>query len=243
MQHSRGLRSVLLISLVVLFMNFGYKAQAEVILDALGTVTPTTTFSVFGSGGTSISGEQSVGPAFTLTVPTVITEIGGFVNNCRSIINGQPMCPNRLPFLIQIGQAVDGSFVSVGQFALPLDVDPLTVTYEAVDPNLLLNPGSYFALFVAQGQDAGELLGNAEGGTYVADTVLLGVDISGRFTEDEVPAAVRILGATVPEPDSLLLLLSALGLIYVGVKWHQAIFDKTGISGKSFFSADQPPRR
>jgi hypothetical protein len=40
----------------------------------------------------------------------------------NSIINGQPMYPNRLLFLIQIGQAWTVRSFLLEQFALPLDV-------------------------------------------------------------------------------------------------------------------------
>jgi hypothetical protein len=191
------------------------EARADVILDTLGSATTTTTFSVFGSGGQVISATQKVGSAFSLTQPTLITEIGGFVNNCETIVSGIPQCPNRLPFLIEIVRA--GESVPLAQFALPLDTDPLTVDYEAVDINLPLNAGTYFALFAAQDQNAGFLLSDsfAVVPPYrpVPDTILLGFETDeAGVTLSEGAAAVRIIGVAIPEPDSLLLAFSASAL-------------------------------
>ena len=72
------------------------------ILDALGAATPTTQFSVFGAGGSSVLSFQFVGPEFVLTQPTTIMEIGGFLNNCKSFVAGVPQCPGTLPFVVQI---------------------------------------------------------------------------------------------------------------------------------------------
>ncbi len=62
-------------------------SAAGTIVDTLGAATPATKFSVFGSGGQAILADQFVGPEFTITEPTRIGEIGGFVNNCGSIVN------------------------------------------------------------------------------------------------------------------------------------------------------------
>jgi hypothetical protein len=55
------------------------------IIDTLEQATPATQFDVFGSGGQAVSTHEFTGPEFTLTQSTVLTEIGGFVNNCISI--------------------------------------------------------------------------------------------------------------------------------------------------------------
>src|SRR5207249_6246035 len=60
---------------------------------SLGAATPTTQFSVFGAGGSSVLSFQFVGPEFVLTQPTTIMEIGGFLNNCKSFVAGVPQCP------------------------------------------------------------------------------------------------------------------------------------------------------
>jgi hypothetical protein len=201
----------------ILAAAFCGSIYADTILDTLGTATSSTVFSVFGSAGQAIGAGQTVGPGFTLTGPTLVTEIGGFLNDCAIIIAYQPDCPNRLPFLVEILPSKDGvpdtssvPFV----FTLPLDSDPLTISYESVDPNLLLQAGNYFALFESQGSDAGGLLGNVllpDGSRYVSGQALLGFTLSGRPPiAFEGNAAVRILGAPVPEPPSRLLLMGVL---------------------------------
>lgn len=69
------------------------------VLDSLGVATPDTEFSVTGSNGTSILPFQFVGPEFTLTQPTTLTEIGAFVNNLRIDRGGRASMPgNTSPY-------------------------------------------------------------------------------------------------------------------------------------------------
>jgi len=172
------------------------------IVDSLGVATPDTQFSTF-AAGTSILPSQFVGPKFTLTQPTTLTEIGAFVNNCISIIGGVPQCPNTLPFTVQIRPAttlgVPNASVVLATFTLSHDNDPLTVSFESVSINLLLQPGSYFALFAPQGADQGFLLAQAfSGAGYQAGLIQMGAlnpftsnaNVSSQF------GAVRILGET-----------------------------------------------
>src|SRR5439155_17738899 len=98
------------------------------ILDALGAATPTTQFSVSGSGGISVLSSQFVGPAFILTQPTTITEIGGFLNNSGT-----------LPFIVQVRPSTNGvpdASTVLASFTLSNDNDPLVVSYESVAINL-----------------------------------------------------------------------------------------------------------
>lgn len=173
------------------------------ILDSLGAATPTTQFSISGSAGTSILPNQFVGPRFTLTQPTTLTEIGAFVNNCISFIEGVPMCPNTLPLTVQIRPATmsgvpDASTV-LASFTLSHDNDPLTVSYESVAINLLLQPGSYFVLFAPQGTDQGFLLAQATVPfNYQAGLIQMGVLnlLTSNASVSSLFGAVRILGET-----------------------------------------------
>lgn len=134
------------------------------IIDTLGAATPATQFDVFGSGGQAVLTHQITGPEFTLTQSTVLTEIGGFVNNCNSIISGVPQCPTTLPFTVQIRPSTNGvpdASTVLASFVLSHDNNPLVVSYESVAINLTLQVGSYFALFAPQGNDGGFLLGTA----------------------------------------------------------------------------------
>ena len=170
------------------------------ILDTLGAATPSTKFSVFGSGAQAIFSYQLVGPEFVLTQPTVITEIGAFINNCKSIISGVPDCPNTQPVTVQIRPANNGNpdFSTIlATFILSDDQDPLHYSYELVKPGFQLGPGTYFAIFAAQGDDVAGLLGSAtDPFGYQAGFTTLGFvfPFYNRVSAPQLAAAVRILG-------------------------------------------------
>jgi hypothetical protein len=168
------------------------------LVDTLGTATPMTTFDFRGAGGQALFAEQKVGPRFVLTQPTVITEIGGMVNNCETIFVGVPLCPDTAPLVVEIVPlSVDGlpDVENVlATFVLSHDNDPLTFSYESVNPNLQLDAGTYFALFGAQNEDGGVLLANAPG--YDAGVTTMGLWVAW-WPVPAVPdlqGAVRILG-------------------------------------------------
>ncbi len=130
------------------------------ILDTLQGISTGTRFSFLGAGGQSVFTSQSVGPMFTLAEATEITEIGGFVNNCVSIIAGEPQCPDTSPFVVQIRPAVGGipgPNTLMGTFVLSHDDDPLAVSFESAEVGLILEPGTYFALFAPGEPDEGGL--------------------------------------------------------------------------------------
>lgn len=174
------------------------------ILDTLDPATPTTTFSVFGSGGPTIFENQFAGPQFTLAAPTLITEVGGFVNNCASIFMGIPLCPQTLPLTVQIRPSSGGVpdvAVIIGSFALSHDNDPLVASYESTAPNVVLPPGTYFAVFAPQEADAGYLLGLAQDPfsyTPALTTVGFVHALSGVAASGAQSIAVRILGVVLP---------------------------------------------
>jgi hypothetical protein len=174
------------------------------ILDTLGVATPTTKFSVFGSGGISILPTQFVGPRFTLTQETVITEIGGFLNG------DIPSPTNPLPFIVQIRPSVAGTpdtSTVLASFVLSSDNNPLIVSYESVSTKLILEAGTYFALFGSQGGNQGFVLANAESPfAYTAGTTTFGVlnpTAGTSSTNGLTAAAVRILGQ-LPDAAALL---------------------------------------
>ncbi|HEV2833995.1 MAG TPA: hypothetical protein VGW58_01695 [Pyrinomonadaceae bacterium] len=172
------------------------------IVNTLGPATPDTQFDGAGTAGVSILPFQFIGPKFTLTEPTTLTEIGGFMNNCISIINGVPLCPNTLPFTVQIRPATNGvpdASTVLASFVLSHDNDPLNISYESVAINLLLQPGTYFALFAPQGADQGYLLANAQiPFDYHAGSFQMGFlnPFTGISSVSQESGAVRILGET-----------------------------------------------
>lgn len=189
-------------------------ANTITLLDTLGPAAPSTVFSVFGIGGLTI-GDGLVGPRFDITAPTVVTHVGGFVNNCRTIIASVPDCPNTLPLVVHLRPSVAGApdpSTLLASFTLSHDDDPLRVSFESASLRLLLAPGSYFALFGAQGNDTGFLLTSASDPfSYVAGSTDMGfMTASGAVSASPLFGAVRILGepasAPVPEPSTLTLL-------------------------------------
>jgi hypothetical protein len=177
------------------------------VLDTVGIVPTTTEFSVFGSSGRPIHRFESVGPQFTISQTVLLTEIGGFVNNCRSIVLGVPDCPDTRPFAVEIRPSVDGGpdpASVIASFELSHDDAPLVTSYESVDPNLVLQPGTYFAMFTSQGDDAGYLLASAQVPfAYQAGATVMGHFDFGRvFVSPAEQGAVRILGELLgPGPD------------------------------------------
>ena len=203
------MKKILTVIFMLVELTITEGAKASTIVDSLGQATPNTQFSIFGSSGPGISSGQLVGPEFVLTQPTILTEIGGFVNNCSQIIGGQPFCPGTLPFTVQIRPSLNGVpdlFNTIGSFVLSNDDDPLTISYEFVAPNLSLEPGAYFALFASQGLDSGYLLHNTfnpDNPDYEAESVNLGFlvfDETPRSLVEQAKAAVRILGTSSTEP-------------------------------------------
>jgi hypothetical protein len=163
------------------------------IVDTLGTATPATQFGVSGSGGIAVLSFQYVGPRFTLAEATVITEIGGFVNNFTS----------SLPFTVQIRPSVGGvpdPSTILATIVLSSDNDPLVVSFESSETSLTLEPGTYFALFAPEDEDQGFLLNTASDPfNYLADLTTMGFldPTTGASSASEQFGAVRILGRPV----------------------------------------------
>lgn len=186
--------------------NTGYVPEFTV-LNTLGTATPRTTFSVFGSGGYAVFSDAFVGPPFTLKRRAVLTQVGAFVNNCASIVAGVPYCPNTLPFVFQIRRSVNGApdptFV-VAAAPLTNDRDPLTVSFETASlGNVVLEPGRYFAIIAPQQAiDSGFVLANSIG--YAARITPVGiVSPTGSTVDPANRTAVRILARAVgPKPNA-----------------------------------------
>ncbi len=163
----RRLRWVLVSSSLIVLLLPGVvsaRPRTATVLDSLGDATPATAFSVFGSGGAVISPLQLAGAEFVLRKRTVVTEIGGFLNNCKTIISGVAQCPDTRPFVVQVRPSRNGlpdPVKVLATFELSHDNDPTLVSYESARMRLRLPAGRYFALFAAQGSDVGFLLSSA----------------------------------------------------------------------------------
>jgi hypothetical protein len=140
----------------------------------------------------------------------VITEIGGFVNNCKAIFMGVPLCPDTKPFTVRIVPPLDdGSPDNGNPLAtrnLSHDDDPLWNSYESTNPDVLLGTGTYFALFGAQDEDAGWLLASTN--EYQADTAALGFWQPGWSYVVDYPGASRVVGRLATPPELVADLLS-----------------------------------
>jgi len=173
-------------------------AKERVIVDTLG-VDPSTTFSLLGSGGQTVTINQFVGPRFTLDRRTRITEIGAFLNDCLQAMQAES-CRATRPFTVQIHPEKNGApdpNIVLATLVLSHNNDPSVVTYESVRPHIPPLPaGTYYALFAPQRtEDVGQLLGSANNGAYTAGLAELGYIITpAQVSVGVVPAAVRILG-------------------------------------------------
>ena len=184
-----------IVALAALFLcGLHTRAEADPILDTLGAAAPVTQFRSAENGGVSILPTQFVGPKFSLMQPTVLTEIGGFLNHATG----------SSPFTVRIHRSKDGvpdPQAVLNSWPLSHDSDPLIVSYETVAPDFVLGPGTYFALFGLPNGSEGYLLGGASDPfAYRAGLATLGcVGVSCRNqTVFEGFAAVRILGKPVP---------------------------------------------
>ncbi|HUR49385.1 MAG TPA: HYR domain-containing protein [Acidimicrobiales bacterium] len=162
------------------------------IVDTLGAAAPTTTFPLGPADGWTIGTSQFVGPEFTLTQRTVISEIGGF------IAGGVFSPPGQARLLVEIRPSVNGNpdpSSVLGTFALSTDNTPFTTSYESVSPNFALGAGSYFALFTQPAESPGSYFLLAHAGGYTAGVPALGALCGGTpCSMQGTPAAVRILG-------------------------------------------------
>jgi len=133
------------------------------ILDTTEGVPLSTRFSIFGTGGFTLSSDQAGGPEFALSEATVLTEIGGFVDVCST--PSFLTCGGALPLKVEVRPSVNGlpdAATILGTFFLSDDRDGTVISYESASIHMPLEPGRYFALFSAQGSDLGMLINSAE---------------------------------------------------------------------------------
>ena len=82
--------------------------HAGIIVDGLNGLDPSTLVPQGGTGGLVIESNSLVGPEFTLSTTTLITQIGAFQDSsCANSVLGVT-CSNVYPFLVQV-VGVNGS--------------------------------------------------------------------------------------------------------------------------------------
>jgi hypothetical protein len=184
------------------------------VLDTLRGISTSTVFDAVGSGGLVVSGDQLVGPLFTVPDRFVLTEIGAFANLCN-LTGGDPSCRSTSPLTVQIRNALpSGPDLSnvIASFVLSSDDDPMHVSFERASAQLSLPAGQYFALFVPLDSNFGNLLGIASSPFGFVPVTTSGAVVhpyGNSVILTDIAAAIRIQGtqdrAPVPEPATVLL--------------------------------------
>ena len=126
--------------------------QDTIVIDSIGDLPTDTRFKQPGSSGLRLDGHNSVGPEFTLTKATTITEIGAYVESCYGMLRGQyvercePVPSISVDILPQLHDKPDLSTV-IASYNLSNDNDRTLISYESVKIELTLEPGTYYAIF------------------------------------------------------------------------------------------------
>lgn len=169
------------------------------IADTLGDVPLSTKFKIPGSVGTLIESDQSIGLEFTLTQPTTITEIGGFIESCYPSIKDRPKtCPRIPAVVVNIHPALKSSLdpsAIIASYTLSNDNDPSSISYESVQVSLRLEPGTYYAMFTNTDANAVVLSAASYPFEYRCKSGSIGmIHRSGAVSTNAQFMGVRILG-------------------------------------------------
>jgi hypothetical protein len=125
-------------------------ASAVTLVDNLGEANTSSRFAEEGRQGYALAFDQSLGLQFQVTQPTVLTEVGGFVQSLPSyasettdvIVEIHPAHPNGLPNRTEV----------LASAPVSAQTDPRFITYQRAKFATLLQPGTYYALFALADQ-------------------------------------------------------------------------------------------
>ena len=126
--------------------------QDTIVIDSIGDLPTNTRFKLPGSSGSPLDVHNSVGPEFTLTKATTITEIGAYVESCICLVRGKYLEPCE-PFptiSVDIHPQLNGKpdlATVIASYNLSNDNDRTLTSYESVKIELTLEPGTYYAIF------------------------------------------------------------------------------------------------
>jgi len=119
--------------------------QLVTLLDNLGDATTASRIAEEGRDGYSIAFDQSVGLLFHIERPTVLKEVGGFVQSLASYQ------PEPADVIVEIHPTLaDGRpdrLTVLASAPVSDQQDPKFITYQLARFNTFLRPGDYYALF------------------------------------------------------------------------------------------------
>jgi hypothetical protein len=125
--------------------------QDIIVIDSIGDLPTSTRFKQPGSWGGSLDEHNSTGPEFTLTQTTTLTEIGAYVESCERSDCEYPGGGQPIPSIfVNIHPQVNGKpdvTTVIASYRLSNDNDQTLTSYESVKIKLMLQPGTYYAIF------------------------------------------------------------------------------------------------
>jgi hypothetical protein len=153
--------------------------QNTIVIDSIGNLPTSTRFKRPGSWGHAIDQHNSVGPAFTLTKTTTITEIGAYVEACWVGREAPEGCTPPPPVSVSIHPQVRGIpslAAAIASYTLSNDNDQTLISYESVKVKLRLQPGTYYAIFNNPSNRGLLMAGASDPRNYTCHSVLM-VDV------------------------------------------------------------------
>jgi hypothetical protein len=214
-----------IVNILILFIVLAtalVDAAPVVLVDSTGALDTSLEYSIFMNRGYALGGEDSerpyaLGPRFDIDQLTLVTDIGLFAYH-GTLIRGER---ERAEFSFNVSiypeDPISGlpcTSCLLGTYALSSMGNESSFAFEQVRPILLLSTGRYFAMFHPTGSDLGSILR----GQIRLTVASIGVE--NVLLEALVPT--RIIGETVPEPNTITVVAIAsilFGLARMGTRF------------------------